>query len=61
MDEAESGLSIDRPGFIQMIMDARQKLLQFRMILVLKLSRFARNHEDSVSYKSPLRKLGDIA
>jgi len=58
VDEAESGRSIDRPGFKQMIVAARQKPLQFEAILVWKLSRFARNREDSIIYKSLLRKQG---
>ena len=58
VDEAESGRSIDRPGFKQMIVAARQKPRQFDAILVWKLSRFARNREDSIIYKSVLRKKG---
>ncbi len=58
VDEAESGRSIDRPGFKEMILAARQKPPQFQMILVWKLSRFARNREDSIIYKSLLRKQG---
>ena len=58
VDEAESGRSIDRPGFKQMIVAARQKPLPFEAILVWKLSRFARNREDSIIYKSLLRKQG---
>jgi site-specific DNA recombinase len=58
VDEAESGRSIDRPGFKQMIVAARQKPPQFVAILVWKLSRFARNREDSIIYKSLLRKQG---
>ena len=58
IDEAESGRSIDRPGFKEMIVTARQKPLQFGAILVWKLSRFARNREDSIIYKSLLRRQG---
>ncbi|HEX76933.1 MAG TPA: recombinase family protein [Dehalococcoidia bacterium] len=58
IDEAESGRSIDRPGFKQMITTARQKNPPFEAILVWKLSRFARNREDSIIYKSLLRKQG---
>ena len=46
VDEAESGRSIDRPGFRQMIATARQKTPPYRAVLVWKLSRFARNRED---------------
>ena len=58
VDEAESGLSIDRPGFKAMIGAARQTTPPFRVILVWKLSRFARNREDSIIYQSLLRKQG---
>ena len=58
VDEAESGRSIDRPGFKQMIASARLKPSPFEAILVWKLSRFARNREDSIIYKSLLRKQG---
>jgi len=58
IDEAESGRSIDRPGFQNMIAAARQKVSPFEAILVWKLSRFARNREDSIIYKSLLRKHG---
>lgn len=58
VDEAESGRSIDRPGFRQMIVSAREKPSPFEAILVWKLSRFARNREDSIVYKSLLRKHG---
>lgn len=58
VDEAESGRSIDRPGFKTMIATARQQSSPFKAILVWKLSRFARNREDSIIYKSLLRKHG---
>ncbi|MFQ5875735.1 MAG: recombinase family protein, partial [Dehalococcoidia bacterium] len=58
VDEAESGRSIDRPGFKAMIAAARQQVSPFRAILVWKLSRFARSREDSIVYKSLLRKHG---
>ena len=58
VDEAESGRSIDRPGFKQMIAAARQKSPPFEAILVWKLSRFARSREDSIVFKALLRKHG---
>ena len=58
IDEAESGRSIDRPGFKQMIAAARQKNRPFDAILVGKLSRFARSREDSIVFKALLRKHG---
>ncbi len=58
VDEAESGKSIHRPSFKAMISAARQKVPPFEAVLVWKLSRFARNREDSIIYKSLLRKHG---
>jgi site-specific DNA recombinase len=58
VDEAESGRSTARPAFREMIGLARMKHPPFEMILVWKLSRFARNREDSIVYKSLLRKQG---
>jgi len=58
VDEAESGRSTARPAFREMISLARVKQPPFEMILVWKLSRFARNREDSIIYKSLLRKQG---
>ena len=39
-----------------MIAAAKQKPAPFRVILVWKFSRFARNREDSIVYKSMLRR-----
>ena len=58
VDEAESGKSTARPAFREMIGFARMKQPPFVIILVWKLSRFARNREDSIIYKSLLRKQG---
>ena len=58
VDEAESGKSTARPAFREMISMARMKNPPFQLILVWKLSRFARNREDSIIYKSLLRKQG---
>jgi site-specific DNA recombinase len=58
VDEAESGRSSPRPAFSEMISIARMKNPPFRSILVWKLSRFDRNREDSIVYKSLLRKQG---
>ena len=48
----------DRPKFQEMISAAKQKQAPFNTILVWKLSRFARNREDSIIYKKLLRKHG---
>ena len=49
-----------RPGFLQMIVTAKQKPRPFEVILVWKFSRFARNQEESVVYKSLLKKENGI-
>lgn len=52
-----SGRKADkRPKFQQMIALAKQKPAPFDVILVWKFSRFARNQEESIVYKSLLRK-----
>ena len=54
-DEGISGRGVkNRPGFNKMIAAAKAK--RFDVILVWKFSRFARNREDSIVYKSMLRK-----
>jgi site-specific DNA recombinase len=58
VDEAESAKSANRPAFQDMIAAAKKKDRPFDAILVWKLSRFARNREDSIIYKSLLRKRG---
>jgi len=58
VDEAESGRTASRPTFREMISMARRSSKPFEAILVWKYSRFARNREDSIVYKSLLRKHG---
>jgi len=58
VDEGESALSINRPAFLEMIGDTKKKFSPFQVILVWKLSRFARNRQDSILYKSMLKKRG---
>lgn len=58
VDEAESARTANRPAFQEMINLTKQKPSPFKVILVWKLSRFARNREDSILYKSALRKRG---
>ena len=58
IDEAESARTANRPAFQKMIGLAKQKKPPFQAILVWKLNRFARNREDSIIYKSLLRKHG---
>lgn len=57
IDEGISGRNAEkRPAFMQMIGIAKSKPTPFSSILVWKFSRFARNREDSIVYKSMLRK-----
>jgi DNA invertase Pin-like site-specific DNA recombinase len=57
IDEGISGRhTSNRPAFLRMIQAARQKPHSFDQILVWKFSRFARNRQDSIFYKSMLRK-----
>lgn len=57
LDEGISGRHADnRPAFMRMIQTARKKPKPFDVILVWKFSRFARNRQDSIFYKSMLRK-----
>ncbi len=44
-----------RPAFMRMIAAAKEKSCPFSIILVWKYSRFARNQEESIFYKSILR------
>lgn len=56
-DEGISGRKADtRPEFQRMIGTAKLKPKPFDVILLWKFSRFARNREDSIVYKSMLRK-----
>lgn len=58
-DEGISGRRAEkRPGFMQMIADARSAAHPFDVILVHKFDRFARNREDSIVYKSMLKRSG---
>lgn len=57
LDEGISGKNTGkRPEFNRMIGTAKQKPRPFDAILLWKFSRFARNREDSIVYKSMLRK-----
>ena len=58
VDEAESGRTAARPAFRDMISAARRPSKPFDMVLVWKYSRFARNREDSIVFKTLLRKHG---
>lgn len=58
VDEAESARTANRPAFQEMIARVKSKERPFEAILVWKLSRFARNREDSILYKSLLRRRG---
>jgi len=54
IDMAKSGKNDDRPDFLQMISDSKEKM--FDVIIVHKLDRFARNRYDSVRYRHELKR-----
>ncbi|MCC8169557.1 MAG: recombinase family protein, partial [Oscillospiraceae bacterium] len=57
IDEGISGKTAEkRPSFMRMIGTAKMKPKPFCAILLWKFSRFARSREDSIVYKSMLRK-----
>ena len=59
VEDGVSGRSAKkRPAFQKMIGMAKDKARHFDLILVWKYSRFARNQEESIVYKSMLKKLG---
>ena len=61
VDEGISGrIAEKRPKFMEMIATAKIKPKPFDVILVHKFDRFARSREDSVVYKSLLRRECDI-
>ena len=61
IDEGISGKTAEkRPAFMQMIATAKSKPRPFDVILVHKFDRFARSREDSVVYKSLLKKEAGI-
>lgn len=58
-DDGISGRSVKkRKAFNEMIATAKSKEHPFQAILVWKFSRFARNQEESIVYKSMLRRIG---
>ncbi|MDR0271776.1 MAG: recombinase family protein [Clostridiales bacterium] len=59
-DEGISGKTAKRPAFLKMIAAAKSKPKPFDVILVHKFDRFARSREDSVVYKSLLKKEAGI-
>lgn len=61
-DEGISGRKAEkRPAFMEMIARAKTKPKPFDIILVHKFDRFSRNREDSIVYKSLLKKECDIS
>ena len=56
-DKGISGRKAEkRPAFMEMIKQAKSKDKKFDIILVHKMDRFSRNREDSIVYKSLLKK-----
>lgn len=61
MDEGISGRKAEkRPGFMKMIATAKKKPKPFDFILIHRFDRFSRSREDSIVYKSLLKKECDI-
>jgi site-specific DNA recombinase len=58
VDQAESGKTTARPAFREMIAAAKRSPRLFGMVLVWKFSRFARSREDSILFKTMLKKAG---
>jgi len=56
IDRAMTGTNDNRPSFLQMINDAKNK--DFQYIIVYKLDRFSRNTYDSTFYKHKLEQYG---
>lgn len=55
-DSALTGRTDQRPGFQKMVKDAEKR--QFKMVIVWKLDRFARNRFDAATYRAKLKKYG---
>ena len=61
VDEGISGRKAEkRPGFMKMIATAKKKPKPFDFILIHRFDRFSRSREDSIVYKSLLKKECDI-
>ena len=58
VDESKSGLIDDRPEFKKMFDEARMPEAGFREVLVWKFSRFTRNREHAIAFKTILRRRG---
>ncbi|SNY19149.1 site-specific DNA recombinase [Orenia metallireducens] len=56
VDKGESAKTADRPEFQQMIRDIKGDKNSYDAVLIHKTDRFARNREDSIVYKSLLRR-----
>ncbi len=56
VDRGESAKTADRPQFQQMIRDIKSNSKDYDAVLIHKTDRFARNREDSIVYKSLLRR-----
>ncbi|WP_018249759.1 recombinase family protein [Orenia marismortui] len=56
VDRGESAKTADRPQFQQMIRDIKSNPEDYDAVLIHKTDRFARNREDSIVYKSLLRR-----
>lgn len=54
LDKAKSAMTDNRPEFLRMIAEAKNKT--FDIVLVHKLDRFARNRQDSIGYRMQLKR-----
>ncbi|MCK8826086.1 recombinase family protein [Fuchsiella alkaliacetigena] len=60
VDRGESARTADRPEFQRMINDIKNNPDDYDAVLIHKTDRFARNREDSIVYKSILRRDCDV-
>ncbi|MCK8828407.1 recombinase family protein [Natroniella acetigena] len=60
VDRGESAKTSDRPAFQEMISDIKSDPDTYNAVLIHKTDRFARNREDSIVYKSLLRRDCDV-
>ena len=56
IDEAQTGTSVNRKSFQQMVKDAEER--KFQMVIVHRMDRFGRNVDDARYYKKHFRKYG---
>ena len=60
VDKGASAKTADRPAFQEMIAEVKANKDNYDAVLIHKTDRFARNREDSIIYKSLLRRDCDV-